>query len=175
MTYDYYSFPLGGASRLPTTNEPILIISGHKGYWPAPTPDFDVDAYNRDLGVTPAQRMAKQIGSIFGFDAPGADPDCHLTTPTMTTKRTTTTLTPKRTKRTMAQIRTRAKARKMLNDPYYQELRSWHFGLGAKEAMETVKNFDALILAIETTKPANKRSYPSGIERVVRGYWVFGR
>lgn len=58
-----------------------------------------------------------------------------------------------RRKMTRAQIQTRAKARKMLRDPYYKELRSWHFGLGAQEAMATVKSFDALVVAIEFTKP----------------------
>jgi UDP-N-acetyl-D-mannosaminuronate dehydrogenase len=44
-------------------------------------------------------------------------------------------------------------ARKMMKDPYYKELRSWHFGLGVKEAVEAVRNFDALVIAIEHTKP----------------------
>ena len=65
------------ASRLPTTGEPILIERGVKGYFPAPYPDFDVDRYNRDAKITNAQRMAMEIGSIFGFDVPGADPDYH--------------------------------------------------------------------------------------------------
>jgi UDP-N-acetyl-D-mannosaminuronate dehydrogenase len=59
-----------------------------------------------------------------------------------------------RTKRTAAAAR--AAALKMLRDPYYRELRGWHFGLGAKEAMETVKNYDALIIAIEHTKPVQR-------------------
>ena len=32
------------------------------------------------MKVTNAQRMAMEIGSIFGFDVPGADPDFHFTT-----------------------------------------------------------------------------------------------
>ena len=48
MTYDYDKLPVFCASRLPTTGEPILIRRGHKGYWPAPSPDFDPDTYNRD-------------------------------------------------------------------------------------------------------------------------------
>ena len=59
----------------------------------------------------------------------------------------------RREKKTRAQIHARALARKMMKDPYYRELRSWHFGLGVKEAVETVRNYDALIIAIEHTKP----------------------
>jgi hypothetical protein len=67
--------PLFCASRLPTTNEPIMIEAGKRGYWPAP--EIDPDTYNRDAGVTNAQRMAMEIGSIFGFDVPGSFPEYH--------------------------------------------------------------------------------------------------
>jgi hypothetical protein len=77
MMFDHTKLPLACASRLPTNNKPILIKAGVKGYFPAPTPDFDVEAYNRDMGVTPAQLKAMEIGSIFGFDVPGANPDNH--------------------------------------------------------------------------------------------------
>ena len=63
------------AARLPNDKSPILIRRGVAGYWPAPRPDMDVDAFNARKGVTPAQVMAMQIGSMFGWDAPGADPD----------------------------------------------------------------------------------------------------
>ena len=29
------------------------------------------------MGVTPAQKMAMEIGSIWGFDVPGANPENH--------------------------------------------------------------------------------------------------
>lgn len=73
--YDYRLPPFCG-SRLPSTGEPIMIGRDHKGYWPL-EPDFDPDLFNRDLGVTNAQRMAMEIGSIFGWDVPGANPDMH--------------------------------------------------------------------------------------------------
>ena len=69
-----------------------------------------------------------------------------------------------RTKRTRAQVHARAMARKMLKDPYYRELRSWHFGLNAKEAMEAVKAYDALIEDIERIKP-----FTALEERLARG------
>ena len=60
----------------PTDSTPILIRKGQRGYWPAPR-DVDVDALNRRVKVTPAQREAMLYGSVFGFDAPIADPLQH--------------------------------------------------------------------------------------------------
>ena len=78
MTKHDDRLPAFCASRMPTTNEPILLHRGHKGFWPAPFPEFDPDEFNRDMGVTNAQRMAMEIGSIFGFHVPGANPDMHV-------------------------------------------------------------------------------------------------
>lgn len=164
MTYDHDKLPPYCASRLRTTNEPILLKSGHKGYWLAPTKDFDVEKFNKARRVTPAQRMAMEIGSIFGFDVPGADPDFHHTTRTTTIKMTTTTTT---------KARLRKKAKAIMADVFYRELRD-NRGLGAGEALATVKSYDSFTLALDATEPADKRSYPSGITRVARGYWVFG-
>lgn len=61
------------AHRLPGTNEPILIKRGSMGYWPRHG-SFDVDAFNEHHGITPAQAEAMLVGSMFGFDCPGADP-----------------------------------------------------------------------------------------------------
>jgi hypothetical protein len=52
---------------------PIIVMRGHKGFWPAPL-GLDVDAFNERRGVTETQREAMEIGSMFGFDVPGADP-----------------------------------------------------------------------------------------------------
>jgi hypothetical protein len=60
----------------PTERIPIIMRRGHKGYWPAPR-DLDVDVLNQHCGVTPAQREAMLHGSMFGFDAPIADPLLH--------------------------------------------------------------------------------------------------
>ena len=62
------------AARLPSTNKPILIKRGVAGYWPAPD-SLDVEAMNARHGITAAQVKAMQAGSMFGWDAPLADPD----------------------------------------------------------------------------------------------------
>lgn len=36
-----------------------------------------VDEMNKRAGVTPAQALAMQIGSMFGWEVPGANPDMH--------------------------------------------------------------------------------------------------
>lgn len=56
---------------------------------------------------------------------------------------------------TNALIRKRAQA--MLRDPLYREFRGWHFNLGAKEAMETVRHYDRLLARIEREKPFTNR------------------
>jgi hypothetical protein len=53
---------------------PVLLKRGVAGFWRA-CPDLDVDAFNSRHNVTPAQVQAMEIGSMFGWDAPGADPD----------------------------------------------------------------------------------------------------
>ncbi len=52
---------------------PIMVARGERGYWNL-RPGFDVDGYNERRGITAAQIEAMEIGSMFGFDAPGADP-----------------------------------------------------------------------------------------------------
>ncbi len=54
------------------TGKTILVKFGETGYWPAP--HVDVDDFNRAKGVTEAQKEAMEIGSMCGFDVPGADP-----------------------------------------------------------------------------------------------------
>lgn len=58
-----------------TDGKPILIRRGVMGYYPAPT--IDVDGFNERHNVTPAQREAMEIGSMFGWEVPGANPDNH--------------------------------------------------------------------------------------------------
>ena len=60
-------------AKHPTDGSTILIQRGVAGYWPFP--GRDVDAYNARHGITPALVEAMQIGSMFGWDVPGADPD----------------------------------------------------------------------------------------------------
>jgi hypothetical protein len=59
-------------SRLLEDDSPIMIKRGETGYWPAP--GIDVDAENERLGVTPNQREAMTMGSMFGWGVPGAIP-----------------------------------------------------------------------------------------------------
>lgn len=57
----------------------VLIKHGETGYYPtegfAANSEKLVDFYNHKLGVDRATREAFEIGSICGFDVPGADPE----------------------------------------------------------------------------------------------------
>ena len=62
-------------SRLASTGEPILIRYAEKGYYPITLPEEStVEGMNESIGVTEAQRMAMEAGSMFGWRVPGADP-----------------------------------------------------------------------------------------------------
>lgn len=63
-------------ARHPSTNDPILITAGERGYHWAP-PTLDVDAANTRHGITPAQVEAMLVGSMFGWEVPGANPDMY--------------------------------------------------------------------------------------------------
>ena len=68
-------------STLASTGQLICIKRGESGYYPS---DWDTgdkernvelaDELNENLGVTPVQRQAMEIGSMVGWDVPGADP-----------------------------------------------------------------------------------------------------
>ena len=67
---------------LPGTGQLICVKRGESGYYPSnwSTPDAQenrriADEQNQKLGVTPAQEEAMKIGSMCGWDVPGADPD----------------------------------------------------------------------------------------------------
>ena len=68
-------------STLMTTGQLICIKRGESGYYPSKWDTGDkernvemADKLNENLGVTPAQRQAMEIGSMAGWEVPGADP-----------------------------------------------------------------------------------------------------
>lgn len=67
-------------SFLESTGEIIRITKGEKGYIPTGkytengNPRDGVDALNKTISVSRAQEAAMVIGSMFGWDKPGADP-----------------------------------------------------------------------------------------------------
>jgi hypothetical protein len=73
---DIRRLPTTCATLHPVTGKPIMLKAGVKGYWPAP--DIDPDTYNRAMNVTNAELKAMEVGALFGFDVPGANPDYHL-------------------------------------------------------------------------------------------------
>ena len=64
-----------------TTKEVILIKKGEKGYFNTGSlvgvTQEMVDSLNTKLGVTKAQAKAMFVGSMFGWNVPGADPRCY--------------------------------------------------------------------------------------------------
>lgn len=80
-----YELPETCFSTLPGEGKLIILKRGEKGYYPS---DWETgsekenkliaDTHNRRCGLNPAQVMAMQVGSMFGFDVPGANPQSYL-------------------------------------------------------------------------------------------------
>ena len=69
-------------SVLPGTGELIIIKRGESGYYrtscnsPDKSHNIELkDFYNERLGVTKLQEECMKVGSMFGWDVPGANPD----------------------------------------------------------------------------------------------------
>ena len=78
------SLPERCYSILTETGEPIILVKGEYGYYrsdvqcisKADAREF-VNERNAALGVSRAQESAMQVGSMFGWDVPGADPAAY--------------------------------------------------------------------------------------------------
>ncbi len=75
------SLPERCYSILAESGEPIILVKGESGYYRSDVRCISkedarefVSKLNSELGVSRAQEHAMQVGSMFGWDAPGADP-----------------------------------------------------------------------------------------------------
>lgn len=60
------------------TGETMMIVRGERGlHWDKNLVQFTADELNGYHRVTPEQVKAMEIGALFSWNAPGADPDYH--------------------------------------------------------------------------------------------------
>jgi len=59
--------------REPSSGKGVLVRRGVRGYYPVQT-RLTVEEFNEGI-VTPAQAEAMLVGSMCGWEVPGADPD----------------------------------------------------------------------------------------------------
>jgi hypothetical protein len=60
----------------PTTGKTVILQRGVVGYYDTGL-DTPATVLNRHLGVTPAQAEAMFVGSMFGWEVPGANPEMY--------------------------------------------------------------------------------------------------
>ena len=72
-------------STVPSTGELIILKRGKKGYFQTAEDTGDklqnqkIAEFNNHIrGISPAHVMAMEVGSMFGFDVPGADPQYYF-------------------------------------------------------------------------------------------------
>ena len=67
-------------AEIPTSGEVVLIVRGGEGYHPVSSP-FPAAQLNATLPRPPttAEIEAMLVGSMFGWDVPGANRTCHAT------------------------------------------------------------------------------------------------
>lgn len=60
------------------TGETMMVIRGESGlHWDKNLVNFTADEMNAHWGNTLEQAMAMEIGALFGWDVPGANPEYH--------------------------------------------------------------------------------------------------
>lgn len=63
-------------STLNSTGETIILKRGEKGYFIQDKfKNSNAQELNEQIGVTPVQEKAMKMGSMYGWDVPGANPD----------------------------------------------------------------------------------------------------
>ncbi|MET3436027.1 hypothetical protein [Sphingomonas sp. 1185] len=76
--HGYAALPEMCAVLSPITHQPIVIERGHAGHWPLPD-DMTIERINAVFKAAPPQIEAMLVGSMFGWDVPGADPSRYDT------------------------------------------------------------------------------------------------
>ena len=82
MKTELNNLPRESYHVMEVSNEIVKVVRGMQGYYPtfriAETREqaqLLADQMNKDLGVTKAQAEAMFVGSLFGWNVPGANPD----------------------------------------------------------------------------------------------------
>lgn len=66
------------ASRNPADDSPVLLKRGEKGFWPMSATNVTPEECNKAWGITKSQEKAMLVGSMFGWNVPGADPANYI-------------------------------------------------------------------------------------------------